>query len=106
VTYTVPGPSGDSTLRQDLYPYAVDGPASYMAPDQKFWDTQATQGGWYRGTVTLKRMLVKAGLPAVGPARRARPMHKVGVALGAGAGLAVAAGTLGLLYRRRRSSPS
>jgi hypothetical protein len=106
VTYTVPGgPSGDSTLRQDLYPYAADGPASYMAPDQKFWDTQATQGGWYRGTVTLKRMLVKAGLPAVAPARRVRPVHKVGVALGAGAGVAITA-ALGLLYRRRRSTTS
>ncbi|MGZ8692014.1 MAG: hypothetical protein ACXWZT_04690 [Gaiellaceae bacterium] len=105
VTYTVPGPNGDSTLRQDLYPYAVNGPASYMAPGQKFWTNESAPGGWYRGTAELKRMLVKAGLPAAAPAKRARPTHKVGVAVGAGAGLAVAAGALGLLYRRRRSTP-
>jgi hypothetical protein len=106
VTYTVPGgPNGDSILRQDLYPYAVNGPASYMTPGQKFWDTQSTPGGWYRGTAQLKRALVKAGLPRAAPlTRRARPASNVGVAVGAGAGVAVAAGALGLLYRRRRSA--
>jgi hypothetical protein len=105
VTYTVPGPYGDSTLRQDLYPYAVKGPASYMTPGQKFWDTQSTPGGWYRGTPDLKRVLVKAGLPPAAPATRAHA-HRLGVAVraGAGAGIAVCAGALGLLYRRRRSA--
>jgi hypothetical protein len=103
VTYTVPGPNGDSTLRQDLYPYAVNGPVSYMTPGQKFWDTQSAPGGWYRGTPDLKRALVKAGLPAAAPTNRARPARKLGVAVGAGAGVAVA-GALGLLYRRRRST--
>jgi hypothetical protein len=107
VTYTVPGPSGDSTLRQALYPYAVNGPASYMAPRQKFWDSQSTPGGWYRGSTTLKAMLVKAGLPATAPAKRAAntQAYKHAVAVGAGAGLALAAGALGLLYRQRRSTP-
>lgn len=106
VKYTVPGPNGDSTLRQALYPYAADGPASYMAPGQKFWDTQSTPGGWYRGTATLKSMLVKAGLPATAPTKRAArtQAHKRAVAVGAGAGVAIAAGALGLLYRRRRST--
>ena len=62
------GSDGDSTLRQVLYPYAVNGPASYMAPAQKLWGTQSVPGGWYRGTATLKSMLVKAGLPATAPA--------------------------------------
>jgi len=103
VTYTVPGPKGTSTLRQDLYPYAVDGPATYMAPGQKFWETNSTPGGWYRGSEQLKRTLVKAGLPARAPARKA-PRGKLGVAIGAGAGVAAAAGLLALLYRRRSAS--
>lgn len=105
VTYTVPGPNGDSTIRQTLYPYAVNGPATYMAPGQKFWGTESTQGGWYRGTAALKAALVKAGLPATPPAKRTSgaQLRKRAVAAGAGAGIALAAGALGLLYRRRRS---
>ena len=69
VTYTVPG-SSTSTLEQDLYPYAAGGPVSYMRTGQKFWDTQSTVGGWYRGTARLKAMLIKAGLPASAPSER------------------------------------
>jgi hypothetical protein len=106
VTYTVPGgPNGDSTLRQDLYPYAVNGPVTYMAPAQKFWGTQSTAGGWFRGTAQLKRVLVKAGLPKRAPARKARAERKIGMAAGAGAGVALAAGVLILLRRRQRSIP-
>ena len=107
VMYKVPGPNGDSTLRQTLYPYAVNGPASYMTPGQKIWGTQAVPGGWYRGSDSLKAMLVKAGLPATAPTKRASKgqAHKRTVAVGAGAGVAVAAAALGLLYRRRRSTP-
>ena len=104
VKYTVPGPNGDSTLRQTLYPYAVNGPASHMAGGQKLWGTQSVPGGWYRGTATLKGMLVKEGLPATAPATRARASGRTG-ALAAGAGVAFAAGALFLLYRRRRSTP-
>jgi len=107
VTYTVPGgPNGDSTLRQDLYPYAVNGAVTYMAPAQKFWDTQSTPGGWYQGTAALRRTLVKAGLPPRPPARKTRAERKVGVAVGAGAGVALAAGALALLRRNRRRSIS
>ena len=104
VKYTVPGPNGDSTLRQTLYPYAVNGPASHMAGGQKLWGTQSVPGGWYRGTATLKGMLVKEGLPATAPATRARASGRTG-ALAAGAGVAFAAGALFLLYRRRSSTP-
>jgi hypothetical protein len=102
VKYTVPGPNGDSTLRQSLYPYAVNGPASYMTPGQKLWGTQSVPGGWYRGTAALKGMLVKEGLPAKAPTKRTSSGRVVAVA--AGAGVALAAGALGLLYRRRRST--
>jgi hypothetical protein len=105
VKYTVPGPNGDSTLRQALYPYAVNGPASYMTPGQKLWGTQSVPGGWYRGTDTLKGMLVKAGLPAKAPAPTKRTASGRVVAAAAGAGVAAAAGALALLYRRRRSTP-
>jgi hypothetical protein len=105
VKYTVPGGSnGDSTLRQVLYPYAVNGPASYMAPGQKLWGTQSVPGGWYRGTATLKGMLVKEGLPAKAPAPTKRTASGRVVAVAAGAGVAFAAAALGLLYRRRRST--
>jgi hypothetical protein len=69
VTYTVPGPT-TSTLEQELYPFAAGAPVSYMRPGQKFWDTQTTIGGWYRGSAKLKAMLVKAGLPASAPPER------------------------------------
>jgi hypothetical protein len=104
VVYTVPGSNGDSTLRQELYPYAVNGPASYMAPGQTFWQTQSAPGGWYRGSPALKRTLVKAGLPPAAPAKRARAIGTAGVAIGAGAGIAVAAIALGALYRRLPTS--
>jgi hypothetical protein len=105
VTYTVPGgPSGDSTLHQDLYPYAANGPASYMAPNQTFWETQKTAGGWFRGDVQLRQMLVKAGLPARAPSQREARAGRLGVALGAGAGVAAAAVAFALYYRRRSVS--
>jgi hypothetical protein len=64
VTYTVPGETV-STLVQRLYPYAAGGPVTYMRPAQRFWRTQRTLGGWYRGTPQLKKMLLRAGLPRV-----------------------------------------
>ena len=69
VTYTVPGGT-ISTLEQDLYPFAAGAPVSYMRPGQKFWDTQSTVGGWYRGTGQLKAMLIKSGLPSSAPPER------------------------------------
>ena len=105
VTYTVPGgPSGDSTLHQDLYPYAANGPASYMAPNQTFWETQKTLGGWFRGGIQLRQMLVRAGLPARAPSQREAHAGRLGVALGTGAGVAAAAAVFALFYRRRSVS--
>jgi hypothetical protein len=107
VTYTVPGgPNGDSTLRQDLYPYAAKGPVTYMAPEQKFWGTQYTPGGWSLGTIQLRNALVKAGLPPRAPGNKARAQRKIGVGVGAGAGIALAAGALALLHRKRRRPTS
>jgi hypothetical protein len=105
VTYTVPGGSGgDSTLHQDLYPYTTNGPASYMAPNQTFWETQKTPGGWFRGGVQLRQMLIKAGLPARAPSQREAHAGRLGVALEGGAGVAAAAAAFALFYRRRSVS--
>ena len=102
VVYTVPGPS-TGTLEQELYPYAGGGPASYMRPNQRFWGTQSTLGGWYRGTATLKEMLVKAGLPQRAPVSDRVHMGGVrGVGIAAGAGIVLAGAALALLRRRRR----
>jgi hypothetical protein len=72
VTYTVPGPT-ESALEQELYPYATGAPVTYMRAGQRFWETQSTLGGWYRGTAQLKSMLVRAGLPASAAPPRPRP---------------------------------
>lgn len=101
VTYTVPGPTTD-TLEQQLYPYAAGGPVTYMRRGQRFWETQSTTGGWYRGTQRLKQMLVSAGLPATAAASSSGSSgsHSRTIGIAAGAGLAVAAALLAL--RRRR----
>jgi hypothetical protein len=69
VTYTIPGPT-TSTLEQELYPFAAGGPVSFMRPGQKFWHTQRTIGGWYRGSAQLRTMLVRAGMPSSAPPER------------------------------------
>jgi hypothetical protein len=103
VTYTVPGPSTD-TLRQQLYPYAFNGPVSFMERGQKIWD-QKTHGGWFRGTVALKEVLIAAGLPRVDPeAQRKRAgthtgTRQLSIAFGAAGVALVAAGAV--LLRRR-----
>jgi hypothetical protein len=65
VVYTVPGPGGvDYHIVQLLYPYAKRGALSYMRAGQMFWNTEGTHGGWFRASASLKRMLLRAGLPA------------------------------------------
>jgi hypothetical protein len=101
VVYTVPGPD-TSTLTQDLYPYASGGPVSHLLPRQRFWGTQETVGGWFRGNAELKQMLVRAGLPQTAPAlARARAGSTRSVAIAAGFGLVVAGAALAALRRRR-----
>ena len=68
IRYTVPGPSGsDSTILQDVYPYAEPSPVTYTPPGQKFFDTERTRGGWYVSSVELRDLLVRNGLPAEAP---------------------------------------
>jgi MYXO-CTERM domain-containing protein len=68
VTYTVPGPNGETwKIKQDLYPYVKRGPITYMEPGQEIFETEGTRGGWYLAEIALKDLLVKAGLPATPP---------------------------------------
>jgi hypothetical protein len=107
VVYRLPGPNSEAdTLRQDLYPYAAGGPISHMKPGQRFWEQQTTRGGWYRGTPELKRMLVRAGLPARAAdvrsgSSKSWASRPTGIAAAVGVGL-VAALALGLGTIRRR----
>jgi hypothetical protein len=69
VVYVVPGPNGSrSRVVQFLYPYAKPAPLTYMKPGQRFWGTERAHGGWFRASSALKKMLVRAGLPATAPA--------------------------------------
>lgn len=115
VAYTIPGPNGKSTLRQDLYPYAKPYPVSYVRPGQTFWAGQKTHGGWFLAGNDLKTMLVTAGLPARRPVASdgggdfpALPVLAAGLALVLLAALAAAsrrkAVTIGSWIRRRSTS--
>ena len=65
VAYTVPGPNGsDSRIVQLVYPYAKPVALSYMRAGQPFFDGDRTYGGRVRASKELRRMLVRAGLPA------------------------------------------
>lgn len=103
VTYELPGPSSDGDrIRQDLYPYAGGGVVSYMEPNQLFWGSQRTVGGWMRGAPSLRAELVASGLPRVDPGsppKRAWVGHGIEIAFGAG--IVLAGGVLALLRRRR-----
>jgi len=50
------------TIRQDLYPWALGGPVTYMRPGQRIFGT-GTHGGWYRGPLTFRATLVALGVP-------------------------------------------
>ena len=65
IEYRLPGPSGNGTLVQDVYPYA-ETPVTYMSPGQHFWGGDRTYGGWFLAP-GLKATLVAAGLPETPP---------------------------------------
>jgi hypothetical protein len=69
VVYVVPGPNNmRSRVVQYIYPYAKPVALTYMKPGQRFWDSERAHGGWYRASAGLKKVLVRAGLPARAPA--------------------------------------
>ena len=68
IAYRVPGPSGTSTIVQDVYPYATPSPVTYVRAGQRFWGGNRTHGGWFVSSPELKTVLVEAGLPESPPA--------------------------------------
>ena len=66
--YVVPGPNDvQSRVVQSIYPYAKPGAVTYMRTGQRYWNGRRAHGGWYRASASLKRLLVRAGLPATAP---------------------------------------
>ncbi|MFL5958645.1 MAG: hypothetical protein ACJ75G_00045 [Gaiellaceae bacterium] len=96
VTYVMPGPNGDSLLRQDFYPYARPAPLTYMKPGQTFWGGQRTHGGWFTVESSLPR---KLGLPAQPPTSGGTDIWRWS---GLGGGALVLAAAIGLLIFRLR----
>ena len=103
ITYTVPGPNNElDKLRQDVYPYAPNGPVTYMEPGQKFFGTEQTRGGWFQADPQLKETLVSAGLPAQRSSASADDSaFSAGLASMFGAAFVLAAAMAALLLRRR-----
>jgi hypothetical protein len=107
VTYTVPGPNNElDQLKQDIYPYAPDGPVTYMKPGQKFFGTEETRGGWFKAAPVLKDTLVAAGLPKLSPGGSSSDdssfLSAELLSAMAGAALLLAAATVVFLRRRER----
>jgi hypothetical protein len=66
--YVVPGPNDiQSRVVQYVYPYARPVALTYLKPGQLFWDGRKAHGGWFRAAPSLKRALVRMGLPATAP---------------------------------------
>jgi hypothetical protein len=106
ISYTVPGPEGESfDIHQDLYPYAKPYAVTYMPADQKIFD-MTTAGGWFEDAA-LKDILVSAGLPTKPVAATSSSSFfstgKLGPFAGAAA-LLLAFGSV--IVRRRRGHPS
>ena len=65
VVYVVPGPNNiQSRVVQRVYPFAKPVALTYMKAGQPFWEGEATYGGWFKASVALKRILLRAGVPA------------------------------------------
>jgi hypothetical protein len=104
VTFRVPGPNGTDLVRQDLYPYATNGPVTFTQPKQRFFGTRLTPGGWYQATPQLKELLVARGLPENPPAARGNGASAEFKGLWTALGIAfvVGLGALATLLIRRR----
>jgi hypothetical protein len=110
VTYTVPGPNGETwKIQQDLYPYVKRGPVTYMKPGQEIFETEGTRGGWYSAEIALWDLLVNAGLPATPPPSSTSADDAAAVSTGTALMLAAAVVLVLLasaLILRRRARPA
>jgi hypothetical protein len=62
ITWTLSAGPGSNIVREDVYPYAENGPVTFMAPGQAVYD-QPVQGGWYRAAPSLVTSLQTLGVP-------------------------------------------
>jgi hypothetical protein len=106
IVWTVPGPNGDSKIRQDAYPYAQPQPVTYMKPGQVFWDGQHTRGGWYVGGSQLSSSLVAIGVPRSAPSAGGFDWAKWTWLGLAGAALVLVGGFVVTRGRRLRPEPA
>jgi hypothetical protein len=60
---------GDDLIRQELYPYAKDGPVTYTPPGQEVTAGISMQiaAGWYQSSLGFLQYLVDQGLPERNP---------------------------------------
>jgi hypothetical protein len=107
ITYVMPGPNNElDRLRQDVYPYATPNPLTYTAPDQPFWTTERTRGGWYVASSSFRDQLVAVGLPdnpTIGAADDGTPWTTVGALAAA---LALLGIVIAVVFRRGRGRAS
>jgi len=61
----IAGPEETTPIRQDLYPYAENGPLVHSAAGQPIFGA-ATIGGWYQAPVALRDTLGSLGVPPLG----------------------------------------
>jgi len=65
-TYTFAVPEqlqpGQGSIRQDLYPFATEGPVVYTPPRQRFFAIM-TSGGWHPAGPALTMVVVADGVP-------------------------------------------
>lgn len=108
ITWTVPGPSGQTDrLHQDVYPYATP-PVTYMQPGLEFFGDMKTHGGWFRSEEGLKQTLVSAGLPKTPPSDSGSDssFFSTGLLSLFGAALLVAMTAAIVMRRRTRPAPA
>ena len=106
IVWTVPGPNGESTIRQDAYPYAEPQPVTYMKPGQLFWDGQHTRGGWYVGDSQLSASLFAVGVPRSEPSAGRFDWAKWALIGLGGAALLLAVASALTRTRRLRPEPA
>lgn len=103
LSWVVPGPTGDDTVVQDLYPYADAGAVTFTRANQPYLGG-ATEGGWYVAGPALAATLVEAGVPAEPPT--SGPAMGMLLTAGMVTGTAAFAGILTVARRRRAPDPA